>query len=95
MVGLGQIHFFDELDHSLIGLQAHVEVPVGREDNPVVTALYEVLPRNGIGQLEPRTTCRRASRLETVERLDDRLFLVARSRLEREPGRGSRNLSAR
>jgi len=57
---------------------AHVEIAVGGEEDAVHPVLDEALPRDFVGQLEPRAACGRAARLQLIERGADQALVVGR-----------------
>jgi hypothetical protein len=77
----------DALDELLVAGQADVEVAVGREDDAVDAVLHEVLAGLRVGEGDAGAAVGRAAGLEALQRVADRLLLVAGGRREHEAGR--------
>ena len=68
--------FFDQLHQFVIARDTNVEVTIGCQDDPVVTLLQKILAGNRICEPETGGTRRRPSRLQTIDRVKNRSFLV-------------------
>jgi len=77
----------DEAGHLGVAGGAHVEVAVGGEDHPVVSALDVVLGGDAIRQSDARSPGGGATGLEVVDGLEDRRPVAARRGGKHEPGR--------
>jgi hypothetical protein len=76
-----------QADHLRVGAHAHVEVPIGGQDQAVVPLLQIILSRHIVRELQSRSAGGRATRLEPVDCLQDRGLIGAGRGREHQPGR--------